>query len=174
MKKTVVPALILAAVCLVIVSLLVLTESITAERIAAAAETAAKEESVRSVLVGADQIESLANGGGYVGKTADGAIVGYAFENAAKVYGGDVATVVGIAADGTILGVSVRASDETPGLGANVTKDKFTSQFIGKDEKDNFIFGDDITAVTGASYSSAAVREGIRAAIAQFRALENK
>lgn len=173
MKKTVVPALILAAVCLVIVSLLVLTESITAERIAAA-ETAAKEESVRSVLVGADQIESLANGSGYVGKTADGAIVGYAFENAAKGYGGDVVTVVGIAADGTILGVSVRASDETPGLGANVTKDKFTSQFIGKDEKDNFIFGDDITAVTGASYSSAAVREGIRAAIAQFRALENK
>jgi len=170
MKKTVVPALILAAICLVVVALLVFTNEITKGRIAQA-ESEAKQAAVRSVLADAEisQIEDENGNIIYVGKTADGVIVGYAFEESVKGYGGNVTTVVGISVDGEILGVSVSAPDETPGLGANVAKDEFAHQFIGKTSGS---YASDFEAVTSATYSSEAVKEGIRLAFEKFDALD--
>lgn len=168
MKKTVVPALILAVICLVVVSLLVLTNEITRDRIAAA-EAAAREEAIRSVLVGAESAPVEISEGVYAGYKTDGTLVGYAFLTSAKGYGGEVSSVVGISADGKILGVSVTAPDETPGLGANVAKDAFTSQFVDKD-KESFVA--DFEAVTSATYSSEAVKAGIADAFAAFEKIQ--
>ncbi len=170
MKKTVVPALILSLICLVVVSLLVLTNEITRDPIAAA-EAKAREEAIRSVLVGAKGSPERISDSVYAGYAADGTLVGYAFLTSAKGYGGEVSTVVGISADGKILGVSVSAPDETPGLGANVTKEGFTSQFKNKD-KDGYV--SDFEAVTSATYSSEAVKAGIAAAFEAFEDIKEK
>ncbi len=168
MKKTVVPALILTAICFVVVALLVLTNLLTEERIAEA-ERKATLSAAESVLSGARLEELDADGiNGYVGYGEDGALVGYVFINSAKGYGGDVTAIVGNSEDGRITGVSVTAPDETPGLGANVSKDKFTSQFVGKDAIDGF------DAVSGATYSSEAAREGVEKALENFKAITEK
>ncbi len=170
MKKTVVPALILTAICLVVVSLLVLTNEGTKARIAQA-EAAAREEAVRAVLVGASGSPEKIEEGVYAGYAEDGTLIGYAFETFAKGYGGEVATVVGISVDGKILGVSVTAPDETPGLGANVAKDDFTSQFK---DKDSVSYATDFEAVTSATYSSDAVKAGIAEAFEKFESIQKE
>ena len=145
MKKTIVPALILTAICLVIVSLLVLTNLLTEDRIAEA-EKKAMRESAESVLP-AFRLEEIDGNGenGYIGYGEDGSVVGYVLLGAAKGYGGDVTAVVGVTPDGKITGVVIKAPDETPGLGANVSKDSFTSQFEGKDKIEDY------DAVSGAT-----------------------
>ncbi len=168
MKKTVVPALILTAICLVVVSLLVLTNEVTKTHIEKA-EKAARMEAVRTVLVGASGEPEELSEGVYAGYAEDGTLIGYAFENSAKGYGGEVMTVVGISVEGKILGVSVTAPDETPGLGANVAKDSFTSQFK---DKDAVSYAADFEAVTSATYSSEAVKAGIAAAFEKFEAIQ--
>ena len=92
--------------------------------------------------------------------------MGYAYITTAKGYGGDVTCVIGMSKDGKILGISVSAPDETPGLGANVTKDKFTSQFVGKNEQ-TYV---DYEGITSATYSSEAVGECIARAYELFKA----
>lgn len=164
MKKTVVPALILTAICLVVVALLAFTNLLTEERIAAA-EREATLAAAKSVLPAASTLSELTEEGisGYVGCDAEGKAVGYVFIHSSKGYGGDVTAIVGISKDGVITGVSVRAADETPGLGANVTKDAFTSQFVGRTDTEVY------TPVTGATYSSNAAEEAIKAALDSFQ-----
>jgi electron transport complex protein RnfG len=170
MKKTAVPALILSAICLVIALLVVLTNEVTKDRIAAVTRET-MEKAAKSVLSEATELVPIEIEGitGYIGKDAEGNIVGYTFETSAKGYGGKVTSVVGMSVDGVITGVYVTAPDETPGLGANVTKDSFLSRFVGKTYKDGFVLKENITAVTGATYSSRAVTEGVRLAAEQYR-----
>ena len=168
MKKTVVPALILTAICFAVVALLVLTNLLTEERIAEA-ERKATVAAAQSVLPGAS-LEALQEDGisGYIGFGEDGSVVGYVFINSARGYGGDVTAIVGVSIDGRIMGVSITAPDETPGLGANVTKDKFTSQFVGQESVGAY------DAVSGATYSSEAAKEGIEMALENLKTLKEK
>lgn len=168
MKKTVVPALILTVICAVVVALLVATNVLTAERIAEE-ERKAMRASAETVLV-ADRLEEIDGDGknGYIGYAEDGSVTGYVLLGSAKGYGGTVTAVVGISEDGKILGVIIKAPDETPGLGANVAKDKFTSQFIGKDEVK------DVDAVSGATYSSAAAEQAVKEALDKLDSVKGK
>lgn len=163
MKKTVTPALILTAICLVVVSLLVLTNLLTEERIAIA-EREATLSAAKSVLPAASTLKEIEKEGfsGFVGYDSEQNVVGYVFLGSDKGYGGDVTAIVGITTDGKITGVSIQAPNETPGLGANVSKDSFTEQFVGKDAVEN------VTAVSGATYSSEAAKAGITEALKSF------
>lgn len=84
-------------------------------------------------------------------------LLGYAFKVATKGYGGDIETIVVITVDDKIKGIRILKHSETPGLGAEIEKDEFTSQFSGKatntpieaakgEAKDN-----QINAISGAS-----------------------
>lgn len=169
-KKTFLPALILAAICLVSALALALTNAVTEERIAAV-EHERYLASVASVLpedalltpVEAEGVE------GFVAKNASGALVGYALRTSAKGYGGDVVCVVGFSPDGRIIGLSVFAPDETPGLGSNVQKPEFTDQF--KDKTSAPVLGTDIDGVTSATYSSRAVTAAVAKAMAGLEML---
>lgn len=108
----------------------------------------------------------------------DDALMGWVVKlNATKGYGGDVTLVIGFDTSGTITGFTVLAADnETPGLGANCTKDNFTSQFAGKNagEGDYKLYkGSDakpadmsagIDAITSATITSTAVTDAVNAA----------
>lgn len=166
-RKTALPALILAAICLVSAAALGLTNALTAERIAAvereryfaAAASVLPEGAILSEL-------SLAGVEGFVGKSEEGEVVGYAVKTSAKGYGGNVSCVVGFSPDGKLIGISVSAPDETPGLGNNVTKPAFTDALLGFDAPP--VLGEDFDAVTGATYSSRAVEAAIEAAFSAF------
>ncbi len=82
--------------------------------------------------------------------------------------------LVGVNRNGTINGVKILKSLETPGLGANasnphyyVNKKKkitFLGQFKGKKVTDPFIPKKDVIAITGATITSTAVSRGVKAA----------
>jgi len=82
--------------------------------------------------------------------------------------------LVGVNRDGTINGVKILKSLETPGLGANASnphyyvdkkkKITFLGQFKGKKVTDPFIPKKDVIAITGATITSTAVSRGVKAA----------
>ncbi len=82
--------------------------------------------------------------------------------------------LVGARKDGTISGVKILESLETPGLGANASnpdyyvdkenKLSFLGQFKGKKCSDNFVPKEDVIAVTGATITSDAIAKGVKAA----------
>ena len=89
-------------------------------------------------------------------------------------FGGKVELMVGILKNGYINKVSVLAQAETPGLGANMTNEKWKSQFDGKNPKE-FILkvtkdGGNVDAITAATISSRAVSEAIQKAVDGFEA----
>ncbi|MBQ3677590.1 MAG: RnfABCDGE type electron transport complex subunit G [Bacteroidales bacterium] len=100
-------------------------------------------------------------------------IVGYAILSSTNSgFGGNVQIMVGFNPDGTIYNTSVVTHQETPGLGDQMTTEKFRSQFIGFDcktkkarvKKD----GGDVDALTAATISSRAFCSAINKAYRAF------
>jgi electron transport complex protein RnfG len=103
---------------------------------------------------------------------ADNNLLGYVFTAAGKGYSSTVRTMCGVifGADGTLqLGaIKILEQQETPGLGANCTGEKFLSNFNGREiplsadqlyvDKD----GGEVRAMTGATITSRAVTNSIR------------
>jgi len=110
--------------------------------------------------------------------TKDGAAAGWVVKlNGTKGYGGDVCIVVGFDTGAVITGFTVLSADnETPGLGANCTKENFTSQFAGKcagEGKFTLYKASDakpadmsagVDAITSATITSTAVTDALNAA----------
>lgn len=95
----------------------------------------------------------------------NGAVIGYCVEVASAGFGGDVSLMVGYGADGSILGVQVVSHSETPGLGARVEEEEYLSRYRGKDIS-SVLYSDGyfVDAISGATISSNAVRDGVMAA----------
>ena len=80
-------------------------------------------------------------------------------------YGGGIELLVGVNQDQTVTGIQVLTHTETPGLGANLTKESFKNQFVGKKESIKVPKGpassNEIEAITGATITSQAVTTGV-------------
>lgn len=92
----------------------------------------------------------------------NGALIGYCVEVKSAGFGGDIEMMVGYTADCKILGVSIIAMSETPGLGAKVSETTFLSQYAGGG--DQLELGVDVDAISGATISSRAVTDGVNKA----------
>jgi len=110
----------------------------------------------------------------FVGKK-NGEITGTAFiSESLQGYGGKITVACGISVkDKTIYGVDILQAKETPGLGAKIKEKKFLTQFTGKTANESAwakIRKDqgEIDAITGATISSRAVSEAIRAGLEAF------
>jgi Na+-translocating ferredoxin:NAD+ oxidoreductase subunit G len=89
-------------------------------------------------------------------------------------YSGQIISLVGISANGTITGVKILEHNDTPGLGANavsptyfVDRDKgltFYGQFAGKKITDPFVVKEDVIAITASTITSRAVSASVKAA----------
>ncbi|GAA0085501.1 RnfABCDGE type electron transport complex subunit G [Clostridium sp. MB05] len=105
-------------------------------------------------------------------------VVGYVLKINSKGFHGPIDFVVGISKDDKVAGVKVLSHSETPGLGAKISEDKFTSRFKGKPangylevvkttpNKDN-----ELEAISGATISSKASVTAVNEAISFY--LEN-
>lgn len=101
---------------------------------------------------------------------ADGKLIATAVEaTSPNGYGGDIRIIVGIsAAEEKVIDFIVLSSQETPGLGKNISSQKFRGGICGKPLSTNFAVkkdGGEIDAVTSATISSRALLEAIRSAI---------
>ncbi len=167
-KEILVPTVALFVFCLVATALLAGTNMITKGKIA---DNAVQTEiqSRKAVLSAGEtysEVTALDNGVTYcIGTDADGNEAGYVFTAGAKGYGGTVTVMVGIGTDGKITGIEILSHSETPGLGANATKDDFKGRFVGKsgiltvDKNSNE--GQNIQAITAATITSKAVTSAV-------------
>ncbi len=96
-----------------------------------------------------------------------GVLYGYVVETACKGYGGDVVLYVGVGADGTVNGVSITESSETPGLGLEASA-VLTPQFAGK-KVESFVYTkngamentNEVDAISGATITTRAVTDAV-------------
>jgi RnfABCDGE-type electron transport complex G subunit len=112
----------------------------TAEKIAEQGERA-KQEAIKAVFSQGVVIKEEKGGGAlpekYWSATENGKLVGYAFEVSERGYSSEIKFMVGVDQTGKILGLSVLAHNETPGLGSRMTEVAFYKYVwypIGGDE----------------------------------------
>ncbi|BBM17426.1 MULTISPECIES: FMN-binding protein [Enterococcus] len=167
-------ALCLFIICLVITFAVAGTRSVFKERIAK--QEWDQTQSVMSQLIKAEDFKEVKVSGenqGYKALDSSGKTLGYLFVTKAYGYGSDV-SVMSAVKEGKIVGVDVLdASNETPGLGQNVTKKDFVDQFAGLNESLEVVKNDpsgenQVEAVTGATKSSNAVAASVKEALVLF------
>ncbi len=108
---------------------------------------------------------------------SDEAEISFAFLAVGKGYGGLIDILVGLENETTIKGITIVSHLESPGLGARITESSFREQFIGVNIADVALRqkGGEIDAITGASISSGAVVDAIRATVMEkVKSLENR
>ncbi len=112
-----------------------------------------------------------------VGKDASGNVAGYVISaTSGDGMEGEITMSVGIAADGTVTGISFTVLNETAGLGSLVGEDAFKSQFNGVKADKFTLFKSggasapgEINGVSGATISSSAVVNAVNAAVDFFQ-----
>lgn len=178
---------VLAIICGVSGSLMALVHDMTKERIAMANE-AAKINAMQSVLPEFDNnplmdTKTISSDGNewlfYIARK-DGQFAGTAFvTTSSEGYGGNINIMVGVNAKGELKAIEILSPhQETPGLGAKITGDKFKKNFIDKDirttkwkvAKD----GGDIDQITAATISSRAVANAIKQGLDVYIANESE
>ncbi len=105
----------------------------------------------------------------YYQATAGGKSVEYIAETAGKGYSSFIKMLVSLSPDMKIREVKVLDMNETPGLGDQVLEKSFLDQFKGKSLSQIVLIKgetkENIQAVSGATYSSRGVTNGVRAAV---------
>ena len=157
-KKTIIyPTVVMLLICIVITLALSVTDAVTAPKIAEITE-----KNTNSAV-------------------KDDKVAGYIFTVSEKGYGGDISVMVSVNPDCTVNTVQILdASNETPGLGQNVTKEEFYGQFEGKGYGVQTVKGgtksaeNEVDAVTSATISSKAVGRAVNKALGYAEKITHK
>ena len=163
------PLLVLVVICLVVSALLGFTNSVTAP-IVEENERIAAEQTRRAVLAGAEsftEIECDAEALGITSAYKEDSGKGYVITAGRKGYGGQVVVTVGIDGSGKVVGLSANVSTETSGVGSKAGLPAYTDKYIGLSGS-----ADGVDTISGATYSSTAVRNGVTAALAAYDAIK--
>lgn len=97
----------------------------------------------------------------------NGEVVGHVVKVSNQGFGGPMEIIVGFNNEGIIEGVRIGTNTETPGLGANVARPEFYTQFEGMTLERDIIVdksragNNQVHAVTAATVTSAAVSNGV-------------
>jgi len=108
--------------------------------------------------------------------------IGYAIRTLTPVkgYGGDIEMFVGFSEAHEISGIKILSFSETPGLGTKIEESSFVNQFVGQLADKVFSIGSgstedgEVTAVSGATISSAAFISGVNNAVTIYDAYFNE
>ena len=162
------PFTVLGCICLVSAALLGYTHGVTEPMIRMMKEKMAQEARI-AVLPGAasfTQVDCDTEALGIMGAYKEDGGAGYVLSAENKGYGGNVAATVGLNPDGMIVGIMVDASSETQGVGTKVGTAAYLDQYIGNEDPGN------IDGISGATYSSTAMKADIDAIINAFREIK--
>lgn len=103
---------------------------------------------------------------GYKGEELEG----YTIKMKINGYGGEIEFMTGISTEGNIKGIKILNHGETPGLGANATKEDFTNSFRDKDVEKmitpvaNPTEDNEVQALTSATITTNAIVDGVNIA----------
>lgn len=78
---------------------------------------------------------------------------------------GPVTLIVGVSGEGNVSGIVVDSHSETPDVGGLALKDDYLANYIGVDSTEG------IDAYTGATYTSAAIKECVDKALLQYQVI---
>ncbi|MBI5700194.1 RnfABCDGE type electron transport complex subunit G [Candidatus Saganbacteria bacterium] len=161
-KEIVRLGLILAAFCVISAGALAFVYIFTQPQIELYARTSF-ENSLKEALPGAESYKETEKNVFEGSKGEE--LVGWVFLQSPQGYGGKIGMLVGVDTEGKVTGVKILSQKETPGLGVNILKESFLSQFKDKTADDPIEPKKDIEAITGATISSRAVSNGVRQSI---------
>lgn len=123
------------------------------------------EQSVLTVIPGATKMEEIQKEDMivYIGLDDEGNKKGISFEATGSGFNGPIEIMVGYnPIEGNLLAIEILSMSETPGLGAKIKEEAFTSQFKGKSSEEEFAVKEDVQAISGATISSTAVANAIK------------
>ncbi len=114
-------------------------------------------------LPGADRFEKTDNTtyaawGGEGGEE----IIGYVSIASANGYGGPMTLAVAVDLEGQVIGLSIIDQKETPSYLRRVLEQGLPGSILGKTYQNSFAVGDDVDAVSGATYTTVALAEAVR------------
>ena len=169
MNKIVKLAAILFAVSAIVALCLGLVNSVTADRIAAIAKE--KLDNAMMEVLPADGYNELEYKGDdfQVDSIYEAAGKGWVVQCTVSGSQGSITMLTGVAADGTVTGISVLDHGETPGLGAiagaaSAVGENWRAQFQGIPSAAVTKDGGQIEAISGATITSRAICNGVTAA----------
>jgi len=123
-------------------------------------EIDAANEARAFVLEGAESFTEIVapypEGVAEVYKADNGA--GYVVRAAGSGYGGPVTFMIGVGADGDVVGITVFDHNETPGLGSKIGEEAYLRKYIGSADPDS------VDGITGATITSGALKSALRLA----------
>lgn len=166
----------LCGICAVCALLLALTNMVTEPIIAANAEAKKTAAIAAEVLPGftgtLTQVNYVGSDGSIksVQKGSDGSFVVEVSPKSS--FSGSLTLLVGIDVNGNIAGISATQSSETEGIGSRALESEYLkAQYVGKTGPVELTKnGGNVEGITGASFTSGAVRDAVNAA---FEAIQN-
>ena len=133
-----------------------------------ASSIVAKEQQALKTCIEADsfkQIENTETEATIYEAIKNDKVVGHAFSVKKNGYGGDVSVIIGII-DGKVSAIEITdVANETPGLGQNAKNDSFKDKFKGIQNTD------EVSAMTGATITSNAVKNAVNEALTLYNIL---
>ncbi|MBO5257622.1 MAG: FMN-binding protein, partial [Clostridia bacterium] len=157
--------LVLTVISMAIALLLAVVNGMTADVIAANIEKQ-KNEAVLAVFPDGTDVRTFHNADGeeiYI-ILKDGEILGSCVNVAAAGYNGDVSMMIGMNTAHEICGIKIVSMSETPGVGTKVQGATFLERFFGMSEPVEI--GVNVDGISGATYSSRAIADGVNLALA--------
>ncbi len=163
------PIVVLFAICAVVAVLLsyvnTITEPIIEENTRIQAELTRKE-----VLPGASSFTEISCDKAALditGAYKEDSGLGYVLTSSHKGYDGQVVVTVGLDNDGKIIGIRADVSTETQGVGSKAGDAAYLDKYLG-------LSGSAANAdtISGATYSSTAVKAGVNAVLAAFEKIK--
>lgn len=145
-------------------------ESEAASSEAAVETVTLSDEACKAVLPGATTFEAVESATSGV-QAAVKADTGWVIQASAKGFGGQVPVIVGLDADGAIVGVSFPENSETAGYGAQLYEEgnesaaALAASLVGKSGE---VAIGDVDAISGATISSKAVVEAVNTALSCY------
>jgi len=170
MNETIKLGITLMIVTLIASLALALTNYYTNQHIGLQKELSVKES--LNKVIDAEWFEE--KDGYYDAYGKEGKLIGRVLKVEVSGYSSIISALVGIDLENKITGIDIISQQETPGLGANIEKEDFLKQFIGKTKEELKIEkdGGKIDAITGATISSRAITNGVRNVIEEYNSAD--
>lgn len=155
----------LLIICAVTAALLAFVNALTKDRIAEN-ELSVVRSAIDSMFDGADDIKLLEKEyespiSAVYEAYKDGEIIGYGVQASPFGFKEAIGLIVGVDMDGVCIGVEVTSISDTPGVGTKVKDSVYLGGYVGRDYESAVKYD----AISGATISSEAVREGVAAAL---------
>lgn len=162
------PFIVLVCICLVAAVLLSYTHGVTDPIITRMQEKAAQEARV-AVLPGASsftEIDCDTEALGIINAFREDSGLGYVLTAQRKGYGGNVVATIGMDEYGNIVGILADVSSETQGVGTKVGIQAYLDNYVGNAHPAQ------VDGISGATYSSNAMRESVVAIVDAFNTIK--